>query len=138
MLSMTDSVIEQDRNAYCLTVCVDPRYLLVASTDVKTGIVDVNDYYSAQRDPKKALAGRDKVLADFFQTCFGAGPQKCATWRKGGPSSVKDAFLKADQMTFEKPLSVSQIGLLFFSEWRALLYGHCTLPGLRLSESLRL
>ena len=91
------------------------------------GIVDVNDHYSAQRDPSKSIGDTDKVFADFFQECFNAGAEKCALWRPS-VDAVKQAFWKADRMIFERPLNVPQIGVLLFSEWRSLVYNQLYTP----------
>ena len=88
---------------------------------VLDGVLDFNDYYSSNKDPRLDIGDADLALDNFFQACHEAGPDSCAIWANG-TEAVRKRFLKADRQLLDSPLPVASYGLLKWPSWRSGVY----------------
>ena len=88
---------------------------------VLDGVLDFNDYYSSNKDPRLDIGDADLALDNFFQACHEAGPDSCAIW-SNGTEAVRKRFLKADRQLLDSPLPVASYGLLKWPSWRSGVY----------------
>lgn len=68
------------------------------------GVEDSEDYYSGEW--KTNVVDIDKTLDDFFNTCYKAGPDKCAFYASS-PKEIEDSLIVLMEMLRKQPIAVS-------------------------------
>lgn len=88
---------------------------------VLDGVLNFDDYYAADKDPRADIGDADLALNNSFQACFDAGRMHCALW-SNSIDEIKERFEDADQRIHDMPLPVLGYGLLTWSLWRSGVY----------------
>ncbi|KAK7466250.1 hypothetical protein VKT23_004978 [Stygiomarasmius scandens] len=87
------------------------------------GVADAEDYY--ETGWRTSLRDTSKTIQAFFDTCFAAGPSKCAFYDPNGPSAIETNLRDLYASVKEKPFPVrtsKSYGLVDYNRLRVTIF----------------
>ncbi|THU83797.1 alpha/beta-hydrolase [Dendrothele bispora CBS 962.96] len=87
------------------------------------GVADAEDYY--ETGWRTSLRDTSKTLQVFFNTCFSAGPSKCAFYDDNGPSAIEANLFGLYAVVKKKPFPVRttrSYGLVDYNRLRVTIF----------------